>query len=34
MFGAITYVYWRRNRSWRDTAPPLPAELAPAAAAA
>jgi uncharacterized membrane protein YbhN (UPF0104 family) len=22
--GAGTYVYWRRNRSWRDSAPPLP----------
>jgi putative heme transporter len=34
LFGAITYLYWRRNRSWRDTAPPMPAELAPAAAGA
>jgi uncharacterized protein (TIRG00374 family) len=23
--GAGTYVFWRRNRSWRDSAPPLPA---------
>jgi uncharacterized protein (TIRG00374 family) len=22
--GAGTYVFWRRNRSWRDSAPPLP----------
>jgi uncharacterized protein (TIRG00374 family) len=21
--GAVTYLYWRRNRSWRDSAPPL-----------
>jgi uncharacterized membrane protein YbhN (UPF0104 family) len=21
--GAITYLYWRHNRSWRDSAPPL-----------
>jgi uncharacterized membrane protein YbhN (UPF0104 family) len=21
--GALTYVYWRRNRSWRNSAPPL-----------
>jgi putative heme transporter len=34
IFGGITYLYWRRNRSWRDSAPPMPAELAPAAAAA
>ena len=34
IFGGITYIYWRRNRSWRDTAPPMPAELAPAASAA
>jgi len=26
--GAGTYVYWRRNRSWRDSAPPLPGDLA------
>jgi uncharacterized protein (TIRG00374 family) len=30
LFGAVTYVYWRRNRSWRDTAPPMPPQLAPA----
>jgi uncharacterized protein (TIRG00374 family) len=29
IFGAITYVYWRRNRSWIDSAPPLPASIAP-----
>ena len=29
IFGAITYVYWRRNRSWLDSAPPLPASIAP-----
>ncbi len=28
IFGAITYVYWRRNRSWLDSAPPLPASIA------
>jgi uncharacterized protein (TIRG00374 family) len=26
-FGFITYVFWRRNRSWLDSAPPLPPEL-------
>jgi uncharacterized protein (TIRG00374 family) len=31
VFGAGTYLYWRRNRSWRDSAPPMPADLAPAA---
>lgn len=34
LFGAGTYVYWRRNRSWRGSAPPMPADLAPAASAA
>jgi putative heme transporter len=29
IFGAITYLYWRRNRSWLDSAPPLPASIAP-----
>jgi putative heme transporter len=29
-FGLVTYVYWRRNHSWRGAAPPLPAELAAA----
>jgi putative heme transporter len=23
VIGALTYVYWRRNKSWRDSAPPL-----------
>ena len=32
--GAITYLYWRRNRTWRDSAPPMPVELAPAAGTA
>ncbi len=27
-FGLATYVFWRRNHSWRDSAPPLPPELA------
>ncbi len=31
IFGAITYLYWRRNRSWLDSAPPLPASIAPVA---
>jgi uncharacterized membrane protein YbhN (UPF0104 family) len=32
--GAGTYVFWRRNRSWRDSAPPLPAWVtAPSSAA-
>jgi len=30
LFGGLTYIYWRRNHSWRDSAPPMPAELAPA----
>ena len=25
--GLITYLYWRRNTSWRNSAPPLPAEF-------
>ena len=29
-FGLGTYVFWRRNRSWRDSAPPLEASLASA----
>jgi putative heme transporter len=29
LFGAFTYLYWRRNTSWRDSAPPLPSELSP-----
>jgi uncharacterized protein (TIRG00374 family) len=31
VFGAITYIYWRRNHSWLDSAPPLPASIAPVA---
>jgi uncharacterized protein (TIRG00374 family) len=27
-FGLVTYVIWRRNQSWRNSAPPLPAEFA------
>jgi uncharacterized protein (TIRG00374 family) len=34
LFGAGTYLFWRRNRSWRDSAPPMPADLAPAATGA
>ena len=30
IFGGLTYLYWRHNRSWRDSAPPMPAGLAPA----
>jgi uncharacterized protein (TIRG00374 family) len=30
--GLITYVYWRHNKSWLDSAPPLPPELSPLAA--
>jgi uncharacterized protein (TIRG00374 family) len=26
-FGLITYIFWRRNTSWLDSAPPLPPEL-------
>jgi uncharacterized membrane protein YbhN (UPF0104 family) len=26
-FGLVTYVFWRRNTSWLDSAPPLPPEL-------
>jgi uncharacterized protein (TIRG00374 family) len=33
IFGALTYLYWRHNRSWRDSAPPMPASLAPATSA-
>ncbi|HEX8803686.1 MAG TPA: lysylphosphatidylglycerol synthase domain-containing protein [Acidimicrobiales bacterium] len=28
--GAATYLYWRRNRSWLGSAPPLPASMAAA----
>jgi putative heme transporter len=34
VFGAGTYLVWRRNRSWRGSAPPMPADLAPAASGA
>ena len=33
-FGIVTYVFWRRNRSWLDTAPPLDPALTPAPARA
>lgn len=26
-FGLVTYIFWRRNTSWRDSAPPMPAEF-------
>ena len=29
VFGGITYLFWRRNRSWRDSAPPAPDWLTP-----
>ena len=29
IFGALTYLYWRRNHSWLDSAPPLPASIGP-----
>ena len=32
VIGALTYLYWRRNRSWRDSAPPAPDWLTPALA--
>jgi putative heme transporter len=32
VFGALTYMYWRHNRSWRDSAPPAPDWLTPALA--
>ena len=28
--GLVTYLYWRRNTSWRDSAPPLSPAVAPA----
>lgn len=28
--GLLTYLYWRRNTSWRDSAPPLSPSVAPA----
>jgi uncharacterized protein (TIRG00374 family) len=33
VFGAITYLYWRHNKSWRDSAPPAPDWLTPSLAA-
>ena len=30
-FGLVTYVFWRRNRSWRNSAPPLNPAFAPVA---
>jgi uncharacterized protein (TIRG00374 family) len=30
LFGVLTYVYWRRNRSWLNSAPPLDQALTPA----
>jgi putative heme transporter len=30
-FGLVTYLFWRRNTSWRNSAPPLPAEFSVAA---
>ena len=32
--GLLTYLFWRRNTSWRDSAPPLSPALAPAPATA
>jgi uncharacterized membrane protein YbhN (UPF0104 family) len=32
--GGLTYIYWRRSSAWRDSAPPMPADLAPATGAA
>ena len=34
LFGGITYLYWRHNRSWRGSAPPMPAALAPSSGTA
>ena len=28
--GLVSYIYWRRNHSWRDSAPPLAPEFAQA----
>jgi uncharacterized protein (TIRG00374 family) len=35
LIGGLTYIYWRRNRSWRDSAPPLTldSEMEPSPAA-
>jgi uncharacterized protein (TIRG00374 family) len=32
--GLGTYIFWRRNKSWLDTAPPLPPELSDLATSA
>ena len=31
LFGALTYIYWRRNHSWLDSAPPLATSIGPVA---
>jgi len=31
VLGGFTYLFWRRNRSWRGSAPPMPESLAPIA---
>jgi putative heme transporter len=33
VLGACTYLYWRRNRSWLNSAPPLPASIGPVSGA-
>jgi uncharacterized protein (TIRG00374 family) len=33
-FGVLTYLYWRRNTTWLDSAPPLDPALTPAVAVA
>jgi len=30
VLGGLSYLYWRANHSWRDSAPPMPESLAPA----
>jgi putative heme transporter len=30
VIGGLTYIYWRRSSAWRGSAPPMPADLAPA----
>jgi putative heme transporter len=32
VIGGVTYLFWRRNRSWRDSAPPAPDWLTPSLA--
>jgi len=34
LLGALSYLYWRRNRTWLDSAPELPPELAAATSTA